>query len=569
MYTQFGYKLAVALVLAVVLALASCSAPPPTSPITGTPTITTTTKPSITPSVKPTQTKPYGELKIGLGTLGNERFDPILANTTTIGNLLTPMFDFVMWLDKAALREQTSEKKSDLRPVVVDSWEVSADGLSWTYHIHKGIKFHNGEELTADDVKFSIEQYLRSDTYLTYVKNMVQRVEKVDDYTVRIYTQGKQPYLAYMMALTNTPASGIVLPKDYIEKNGMEYFERYPIGSGSFKYVRRVPGDMVEYEALDEHWYQTAAFKKLTVILMPEEVTRMASLKTGAVDITEVSIEGAADLDRGGYKTFVVDIQTPMAQFHGAYDSRAAGMPITDIRVRQALSLAINRDEIRQSFFSGKAGPPMPAYFNESSDDIDVPYWRDYVAKLYRYDPDEAKRLLKEAGYADGFTIKFYTFAARGASFLPKLGEVIQAYWSKVGVKAEIVPIDQGTYTTWRKGPSPQLVGQATLFRYGTSLTITCLSSGYESGQVNNMVGKGMPELDALINAARTETDTPKRQEILAKAIKMATDAYVSVQICSAPGMGAYGPAIDLDFPFPPVAPSIPPYANIARHAAK
>jgi ABC-type transport system substrate-binding protein len=230
------------------------------------------------------------------------------------------------------------------------------------------------------------------------------------------------------------------------------------------------------------------------------------------------------------------------------------------------MSLAINRDEIRKSFFADKAGPPMPAYFNESADDIDVAYWKDYAAKLYRYDQAEAQNLLKAAGYPNGFSIRLYTWQARGTPYLPNLAEVIQGYWAKIGIKAEIVVIDQGTYASWRKGPDPQFVGQATLSRQTSNLTIMNLNLGYENGGQDSLLGNGIPEFDRLINAARTETDTKKRQDIIAQMLKMASDTYVAAEVCSAPGMGALGDRVDLAIPFPPACPAIPPYANIAKH---
>ncbi len=313
------------------------------------------------------------------------------------------------------------------------------------------------------------------------------------------------------------------------------------------------------------------AFKKLLVIVMPEEATRVAALKTGALDVTEIGLENSIELEKSGFRTVAIDVTTPSPQLHGAYDPRATGMPITDIRVRQALSLAINRDEIAESFFYGKAGPPMPPYLVETSPDIDVPYWLDYCAKLYRYNTDEAIKLLKEAGYPNGFNFKFYTTSPSGAAYLPRLAEVVQSYWAKIGVKAELVPIDASVYLTWRnpgaRGPADPLVGQGIMYRYSPGgHTVSNLGALFHSTGMTGLVGKAMPELDQLIDEATSEMDVEKRRELLAKAIKAAVDSFTIFQIGSAPSMSALGPKVNIDFPSPMPAAYLPMFAVLAQH---
>ena len=110
-------------------------------------------------------------------------------------------------------------------PEVVEKWELTPDGSSWIYHIHKGIKFHNGEDLKADDVKFSLDLYCSEDANYSDLRNAIERVEIVDDYTVRVYTNGPQPFLPQMSSWY-PPAERMVTPKDYIEQNGMDYFKQ-------------------------------------------------------------------------------------------------------------------------------------------------------------------------------------------------------------------------------------------------------------------------------------------------------------------------------------------------------
>ncbi|MBI4303039.1 MAG: ABC transporter substrate-binding protein [Chloroflexi bacterium] len=555
-------KAAVALALVATLLLAACAAPAPEpTPIpTPAPTPTTTPTPTPTPTPKPTPapTGPYGDLRIALSTLGGERFNPPKMTVTVLLNMMAPMYDFML----------RSEELTKLTPGLVEKWEMAADGLSWVFSVRKGVKFHNGDDLTANDIKFTLEQFGAKDALYTYIRDMFDHAEVVDTYTLRVYTKGKQPYFPYMVCLAGTPAMGQVMPQKYIEQRGISYYEQHPVGTGPFRFVRQVPGDMVEYEALDKHWRQVPAFKKLTVILMPEETTRVAALKTAQVDIIDVGQEAAIEMETSGFRAVNLDIMTAMTAMvvlHGTKDPLVAGKPIADLRVRQALSLAINRDEIRKAFFYDKAGPPTPPFATEGSADIDGAYWMSYAAKVYRYDPEEGKRLLKEAGYASGFTIKLYSHSIRGAPYLPKLAEVVAGYWAKIGVKTEIVPSDWGVFQGLRNRRAPELVGQASMFRYGSSaVTPKDLTAGAHSRGLFGIFGTAMPELDKILDDAMMEADASKRKEMLTKVLQTTIDSYVYLTIARPPAMAALGPQVDIDFPNPSY--SIPLYAEYAKH---
>ncbi|MBM2825449.1 MAG: hypothetical protein HW402_1113 [Dehalococcoidales bacterium] len=532
--------------LVVILLLVACAkaapSPAPVPAPTPAPLPAPTPLPKPIPTPAPTPTGPYGELRMALSTFGNEKFDPITADIGHTTNVLSAMFDFLLWSDRV-------EGRIELTPRLLEKWELAPDALSWVYRIRKGVKFQNGDDLTAKDVKFSLERYLSKDSYFANLRNIVERVEIVDDYTVRIYTKGKQPFLPYMQSPMN-PGQGLIMPKDYVERNGVEYFTRHPIGSSPWKFVRYVPGDVIELEAVDQHWRQIPAFKKLTLIVVPEETTRTAMLKTGAIDVTEVGLEAASDLKTAGFRTVVTLRDIVSVNFNGVYDSRAAGMPTADIRVRQALSLAINRDELRQGLFYGQATPPLVAGLPETAVDIDTSFWQEYSTKLYRYDPEEAKRLLKEAGYPSGFSMKFYSYVQRGAPYIPKLVEVIQSYWAKISVKVEIVPIEIGTYTTWRPGPADPLVGQANAIRTTSGLTYNALQSSFSSTGTTPLLGKVGPQVamfDQLLNASMSEMDTTKRRATVAEAIKL-------------------GPRIAVDFPVAWPTSSFPLFADIMKH---
>ncbi len=559
-----------ALVMAVLLTLTACSqaAPAPVPAPVPAPAPAPSPSPAPAPAPKPTPAPapsgPYGELRLVTPSLGNERLYPPIADQS-FSNNMAPMYDFLVGLEKG-----------EFTPTgIAEKWEMAADGLSWTFYLRKGVKFHNGTGLTAADVKFSIDRQTAPEGVSSTMRIAVDRTEVLDDYTLRVYTKGKLPFFLWNLTL-GSPGRGMVMPKDYIEKNGVPFFERQPIGSGPFKFVRQVAGDVMEYEALDKHWRQVPAFKKLTLIVMPEETTRVASLKTGAVDVAEIGLESVIDLEGAGFQSAVIDNVTPLIMFLGPYDDpRAAGMPTTNLKVRQALSLAIDRVTIGKTMFYGKLGPPMPPMLGVQATDIDVPYWQDYCTKLYRYDPVEAKRLLKEAGYPDGFAFKIYTWSDSGRTFLPKMAEVVASYWLKIGVKAEVNQIESGVWTTWRRGPAPAgvkgpntpFVGQAcTWARIGSSQTQSLLAGFHSRSSQIFYFGNGIPELDRAIEVVESEINESKRREAAVKAINIITDSYVAFGIGELPSYVAIAPRVDWTFPTPLAFPTPASYAELARH---
>ena len=515
--------------------LVGCAQPAP-APATQQPG-----QPTAVPQKSAEPTTVPQKLTIAQGSFSGETFYPPLDTMTAFIGMGGRLFDFLLIYDAG-----------ELKPGIAEKWELAQDQLSWTFNIRKGVKFHNGDDLTGKDVKWSLERHLDKEVTLhPVIKSMIDRVELVDDLTVRVLTKGKQPLFPY--AVSNlTTASGAVMPKDYIEKNGVAYFNQHPVGSGSYKFVKRTPGDSTEWEAVDNHWLRTPGFKYLEIVLMPEEATRVAALKTGQVDMIELDLQAARDLRQAGYDVRDLgDVVTTIVGLYGAYhpDAVKAKMPITDVRVRKALSLAINRDTIRENFFYGMAAPPPPPFLTSSAEGIDIGSWMNQAKQYYRYDPEEAKKLLADAGYPNGFTIKLYSSVWSFAAYLPKLAEIVASDWQKIGVKVEIVPIDFGSFAPMRKGPAPALVGQAAMLRYIRGLPARSLYSAFHSTGSFAMVGNSMPQLDKILQDALQETDPAKNRIAIDNALKIAFDSYTTLMISENPRMAAIGPRVDYEIP--------------------
>ncbi len=559
--TNHRLKLTIfSILIAGILIYGGCAAPRTTTQPSPTTSGPTTQAPTSAPTTTPggAQKEPYGELRAAVTDMGKQSFDSITADASNNNFFVAPMYDALIRVSGASVV-----------PGIAEKWEMAADGMSWQFQLRQGVKFHNGEELNADDIKFSMDRYIAPEAMYSQVRNMVERVEKIDDNTIRMYTKGPQPFLPQILS----GMAGIILdniqPKDYISQNGIEYFKQKPVGSGPYKYVRNVAGDFVEYQALDKHWRLTPSFRKLSMILVPEETTQVAMLKTGGVDVVIIDLESAAELEGLGFTTKVTTIEQPLVNFYGAYDSRAAGMPTTDVRVRQALSLAINRQEIIDEFFRGKGGWPGPAMSaHMAMQDVNAEEWYKYAKNAFRYDPDEAKKLLKEAGFADGFSFKFYTFTMGGTSYLPKLAEVIQAYWGRVGVKAEIVMTDYSSYTRMRNvKTTPTLIGQAATF--STSLgpvQSERMYGAFHSTGHTALYGTAMPEVDKLLDSFASEISQAKRKEIQDRLLKITTDSYVVLMIASSPAIAGVGAGVELEIPQPYGGLQFGYYLDSARH---
>lgn len=487
-------------------------------------------------------------LRIGVVGFGEDTLDPFIVMDATRFNVTMPMYESLVWLDGAKIV-----------PRVVKAWELSPDGLSWVLHIQQGIKFHNGKDLTAEDVKFSIEGAMSPVARQPEPRNMIKKVDLVDKYTVRVHTNGRQPgLLGFDRGLGMRP----IVPKDFDLKN--------PVGSGPYRLVKFIPGDSVVYEAVKTHWRRVPAFKKLEIINMKEESSRVAAFKTGELDIIEVGLQSARELRKLGYETPQLMTIIPMVQFYGTHDPRFAKTPLADVRVRQALSLGINRKELGMTFFDGLLGPCMPPFLWEGALDLDVPYWRDYSAKIYRYDPEEAKRILANAGYPNGFSMKLYTYVQDRGGFIPDMAPIIQGYWERIGVKAQLAPTDWASFAPkFMANPiASDVGGQSAAGRFQGETNIQlAMRVGYHSSGTYRLFGPAKPELDKLIDDSIHEIDAGKRKKLTAEVIKMTIDQFVSVPLGTFPHTAAVSRRVSVKFNSPTL--SIPLYAEEVVPRAK
>ncbi len=438
------------------------------------------------------------ELTIALSSFSAETVDPALQGHN-VKYYLSLMFDYLVGT--------TPDGQPSQAGGLASKWENSADHKRWTFHLRKGVKFHTGDEMTSEDVKFSLQRAMgkRSTTgYAGPLRTLIQDIETPAPDRVVIVT--RDPTLIIPTYLSRSLSTeGIVLPKKYIEANGDDVFARKPVGTGPYKFVEQVVGSHIKMTAVDNHWrIGTPKYKNVTFKLVPEETTRIALLRRGEVDVADVSRERVTELEREG---FPIHFRKEEAILHMWWvlgpDGRTA--PTKDKRVREALNLAIDRAEIAQSIFAGHAEPAaIPMGLSWSFKDVGFKVTPDMA---YAYDPARARKLLADAGYSGGFSLDVYAFQLPGLPEGKAFAEAMGGYWEKIGVKSKLIPVDYPAFRKqWVDRKAPGAVGYYNIANRDWIGTYALLEKqAYTPSKLNDTVND--PEIDGMLAQVMRQTD--------------------------------------------------------------
>ncbi|MBM7662570.1 peptide/nickel transport system substrate-binding protein [Bacillus mesophilus] len=416
--------------------------------------------------------------------------DPHGMNDTATTNATSQIFD------------RLTDYAEDGSVVPMLATEFNAiDDTTWEFKLREGVKFHDGTDFTAEAVKMTLERILDPEfaSPRAVVLNMITEVVVVDDYTVHIKT--KFPFAPLPAHLAHN-AGSIIAPSAIEEENsGGKKVNDNPIGSGPFKFVSWSPGAEIKFERNEDFWGEKAKVETMSFVTVPEQATRNAMLETGEAHVIQV---GSSDV------TYMEGIDTvELTSVRGTrMDYLGFNMnvkPFDNLKVRQAISMAINKDDIVNGILDGQGvpavGPLAPTVVGNYQG----------LTPL-AYDVDAAKALLAEAGFADGF--KTTLMVNDGNKERADMAELIQAQLAPLGIDVSIEIIEWGAFLE-KTG-----AGEHELFILGwTTVTadadygLYALFHSSQHGSPGNRSFYTNTRVDELLDLARQEADQAKRDE--------------------------------------------------------
>jgi peptide/nickel transport system substrate-binding protein len=411
------------------------------------------------------------------------------------------------------------DENSNFIGELATDWSVSEDGLVWTFNIRQGIKFHNGEPFTAEDVKFSIERVQVDGSMSPWkgeYRDTIDYIETPDDYTVKIYCK-KVNYVFY-----NSIWGCCMVPKDYIEEHGDAYFNEHPVGTSPWKFVKLTPGVSIEVEAVENHWRITPQWKNLIIELVPESSTALAKLRNGETDVVAVNQDEALQIQDEGYELRTAGRPfTPVIPMLGTWSTTG---PTSNKFFREALSLAINRQEIADEFFNGLAEVGGILWTAPSSWGYDKA-WED---KYFKYDPERAKELLTAIGYPQNYAnpvLRIYSHATQ--AWLPDLHLILSNYWEAIGIQTEVISIEGGELRAEMYGAQdPSLYGAVCSWNMPTMpVSIPFIYSAMHSA--GNWQLMHDPTWDAIWASITTSPDQDTQLAKFREAVEYYQDRYM------------------------------------------
>jgi len=460
---------------------------------------------------------PEGQMTWGIHiSLAPTWFDP--AETSGI---ITP-FMVLYGLHDALVKPMPGNL---MTPSLAESWTMSSDGLVYEFVLRKGVRFHNGDPVTADDVKFSFERYRGASSKL--LKDSVEAVETPDPGRVRIRL--RRPWPDFMTFYAGSTGAAWIVPRKYVEKVGDEGFKRAPIGAGPYKFASFTPGVELVLEAFEQFWRKVPNVKRLVLRVIPDEATRLAALRRGEVDIA-YAIRGALaeELQRSPGLTLKPNVgqATQWIYFTDQWDPKS---PWHDRRVRLAANYAIDRPAINRAELLGFARiiwSIVPSSFEF--------YWQ---PPGYAHDRAKAKQLLAEAGYPNGFDAGDYSCDNVSAT----IGEAVVGYLSSVGVRAKLRPLERAAFNRGYAEKKHKGLIQGGSGAFGNAATR--IEAFVAAG--GTYVYGSYPDIDGLFQEQAVELDPKRRETILHRIQQLIHEKVVFAPIWVVAGLSGVGPRVE------------------------
>jgi peptide/nickel transport system substrate-binding protein len=461
--------------------------------------------------------EPSGEVTVSFHvTLAPSWFDP-----STAPPQITP-FGVMYAIHDALVRPLPGHK---MGASLAESWTESRDGLVYEFKLRRGLKFHNGDPITSEDVKFSFDRY--NGAGARELRGRVRQIEAVDPLTVRITL--KEPWSDFMTFYgTTATAAGIVLPKKYFESLGPDGFKQKPVGAGPYRFVGQRPGVEIVLEANTAYWRHAPYIRKLTLKSVPDSTTRLAMLRSGETDYALFLDGPEAQTLTNDPRYKLVDTRHASIfwiEFAEQWDPKS---PWADKRLRQAANYALDRKATNEAACLGFCPPAG----------VIVPRVMDFALQVppHPYDPQKARQLLAEAGYPSGIDAGEFTpipgFSTVAESALNNL--------NAVGIRVRMRLMERAAfYAAWQE---KKLRG----------LFLTAVgNSGNAASRVESfMYSKGpyayggYPDLDEMFVQQSRERDPAKREAILHRIQQLTIDRVMYAPIMDLRGLIGIGPRV-------------------------
>jgi ABC-type transport system substrate-binding protein len=466
--------------------------------------------PLLRPAPALAQGAPGGELKAAWGVREFTNLDPSYINQVVQFQVTSNVLGGLTHIDAGLI------PRSDL----AESWEVSSDGLTWTFRLRRNVRWHNGDRFTADDVLFTFNRTRDPATGSLHrsILDPVDRLVKVDDFTVRVFM--KEPRASFLIKTTERSSGRAltIVNRRAIAEMGREGYTRRPIGTGPFRITEHRLGERIVLEKFSDYYVSgRPLLDKVTIFNIEEPATLVSAIESGQVEYLNgippalfPRVQANKDItiseaDDPGFASFFFNLRKDKAQKIGK-----DRLPTDDVKVRLAMAKGMDRDDYIKRALLGRGVPaygPIPKAQKQ--------YFRDLgAASPQRFDPDEARRLLAEAGHPNGFKIKLLTspLARRAAEVIAdnyKRILKIEFDLEVVDFPVQVQRFNQGQYELCQIGsggdPDPD----------------DSIDDWFWSGAKFNSFGYNNPQVDAL-NAAQRETpDVAKRVRWVQAAVDL------------------------------------------------
>ena len=440
--------------------------------------------------------KTGGSITIAISQDLDQSLDP---HTATSAGKREIFFNIFEGLVKA-------DPEGDFHPALAESYEISEDGTTFTFHLREGVLFHNGSKLTAEDVVYTLDRCRGAETGtpLLAAYASIASVTALDDMTVEVkLSEPNIEYLAYL----NTA----IIPHDY---DGQDTF---PIGTGPFKFVSHAVQESIVLEKFEDYWGEPAYLDQVTFRIIENTDALVMALRSGSIDMSVHRVSSDVQEIGSGYQL----LESPSNIVQAMYLNNAV-KPLDDVRVRQALNYAVNIEEVMM-FTNDGLGTPLgssiyPAFGK---------YFMPELADAYPYDPAKAKELLTEAGYPNGFTLTItvpsnYVVHVNAA-------QVIAEELKAVGIDARINLVE---WATWLSDVYQGRNFEATVVGFDASfLTARALLERWISTNGKNMINFSNAEYDETLQAAFAASDEETQTELYKQAEKILSDEAANVYL--------------------------------------